>query len=107
MNMPPLSLSVANNTDSFLSEAVLSKADSFFKTLINFPHHNKQDCSNAVMIYLEFNLARGYLKNILFSLNWILENYQLNYEFRELIPKIDNVSEECVRKTGNFFILFK
>ena len=99
--MPPLSLSAANNNDSFLSEALLAKVDVFLKSLINFPHHNKQECSHAVMIYLEFNLARGYLKNILYSLNWILENSQLIYDFRELIPKLDTVSENCVRKTGN------
>ena len=108
--MPPLSLSIANNNDSFLSEAVLAKADVFLKNLINFPHHNKQDSAQAVMVYLEFNLARGYLKNILYSLNWILENSQLSYDFRELIPKLDTVSEESVRKTGmlklKFFFFF-
>jgi hypothetical protein len=103
-NMPPLSLS--SNNDSILSDAVLSKADVFLKNLINnYPSQqatvNKQQYSNAVMIYLEFNLARGHLKNILFSLNWIIENHQLNFDFRHLIQKIDSVSEDCVRKTAD------
>ena len=113
--MPPLSLSSTNiNNDSLLSDAVLTKADIFLKYLIN-PHNstnknhhhhhhhiNRQEHLNAVMIYLEFNLARGHLKNISYSLNWILENHQLTYDFRHLIQKIDTVSEDCVRKTGKF-----
>lgn len=74
--MPPLSLTNENNNKSFLSDPVLIKVDSFLKQLINYPNHTRQECSQAIIIYLAFNLARGHLKNILYSLNWILGNYR-------------------------------
>ena len=67
--MPPLSLLYE---PSFLTPNVLDKADEFFKTFLRLQPSNLDEKSEAILIYLSFNLARGHLKSVLDSVYVIL-----------------------------------
>ncbi len=89
-SMPPLSIL---REKVFLSESVLEKAGQFFKSFIELEAASSSEKADAILVYLEFNLARGHLKSILNSLSIILENSGLEYNFAEIIKRIDNASK--------------
>ena len=61
---------------------------------------NLEEKTEAILVYLTFNLARGHLKSILDSIFIILENYELDYEYLNIISKIEEASTASLRKTG-------
>lgn len=71
----PLSLAPFNN-HKLMTTPVLIKVNDFLRQLIDFPINlNKQDLAQVILLYLQFNLARGHLTEILYALNWILSMY--------------------------------
>ena len=75
--MPPLSILL--DVASPLSGNVLDKADTFFQNLLSLDTANDSDKAEAILIYLEFSLARGHLKSTLNALSVILDNFNLSY----------------------------
>lgn len=65
-----------------------------------------EEKSEAILIYLSFNLARSHLKSILNSIHIILENYELNYQYLDLITRIEEASTMTLRKNGTFKLSF-
>ena len=87
--MPPLSIL---HEKHFLSANLLDKVDSFFKTFLSLPTITSNQKANAILIYLEFNLARGHLKSIVNSLSTLLDNIDLEYNFMDLKTRIQGAS---------------
>lgn len=87
--MPPLSIL---HEKHFLTPNLLEKADTFFKTFLALPTITPSQKSEAILIYLEFNLARGHLKSIINSLSTLLANIHLDYDFKDLKTRIQDAS---------------
>ncbi|CAF0766591.1 unnamed protein product [Brachionus calyciflorus] len=106
-NMPPLSLTL-DSKNTFLTPTVLEKVDSFLKNFLEVTSTSTIDKSEAILIYLSFNLARGNLKAIMSSLVLLLENSDLNYDYPEIVTKINEASQLSLKKTArtvNFKLL--
>lgn len=96
-SMPPLSILL---DQTLLSANVLDKADTFFKNFLSLSTANDTDKSEAILIYLQFNLARGHLKSILNALLIILNNFNLNYNSLGTIIKIEVASKSIYQEVS-------
>lgn len=95
--MPPLSILL---DQTLLSASVLDKADKFFKNFLSLSTANEADKSEAILIYLEFNLARGHLKSILNALLIILNNFSLDYNSLGTIIKIESAAKSIYQEVS-------
>ena len=67
---------------------------------------NSDEKAEAINVYLAFNLARGHLKAILNAFLFILDNRALNYNFVDLIGRVNEAIDAFLRKTGWFSFPF-